>query len=179
MPTIRWAAAAALSFLSSLAQSHVVLADSAALAGTSYRATFRVGHGCDGSPTTGIQVAIPIGLQGAKPMPKPGWSITTRTAKLDKPYDDHGRQVTEDVAEITWTAVSKDAWLPDDWYDEFILRGGLPAQAGPMWFKVSQTCAKGSKLWTEVPATGTSTKGLKTPAALLEIIESGSAAHHH
>ena len=48
-----------------------------------------------------------------------------------------------------------------------------------MWFKVSQTCAKGSKLWTEVPATGTSTKGLKTPAALLEIIESGSAAHHH
>jgi uncharacterized protein YcnI len=48
-----------------------------------------------------------------------------------------------------------------------------------MWFKVLQTCEKGSIDWAEVPATGASTKGLKFPAALLEIIESGAVGHQH
>ena len=43
--------------------------------------------------------------------------------------------------------------------DVGLLRGGLPASAGPMWFKVLQTCEKGSIDWAEVPASGTSTKG--------------------
>ena len=174
------AMAIGLAFLSSSSVlSHVVLGEPAALASTSYRATLRVGHGCDGSPTTGLTVIIPAGFKGAKPMPKPGWSLSTKVAKLDKPYDDHGRQVTEDVAEVSWSAASRDSWLPDAYYDEFVLRGGLPSQAGPMWFKVVQTCEKGANRWVEVPASGTSTKGIKTPAALLEIIESGSVAHQH
>ena len=41
--------------------SHVVLQDQAALANTSYRATLRVGHGCDGSPVTALRVTIPAG----------------------------------------------------------------------------------------------------------------------
>jgi uncharacterized protein YcnI len=158
---------------------HIVLADGAALASTSYRATLRVGHGCDGSPVTALRVSIPAGFQGAKPMPKPGWVLAIKTAKLDKPYDNHGKQVTDDVSEITWTAATKDSALPDAHYDEFVLRGGLPAQAGPMWFKVLQTCEKGSIDWVEVPASGISTKGMKAPAALLEIIESGAAGHQH
>ena len=133
------AMAMGLAFLSSSSVfSHVVLAEPAALASTSYRATLRVGHGCDRSPTTGLTVIIPAGFKGAKPIPKPGWSLSTKVAKLDKPYDDHGRQVTEDVAEISWSATSRDSWLPDAYYDEFVLRGGLPSQSGPMWFKVVQ-----------------------------------------
>ncbi len=158
---------------------HVVLSEPAALANTSYRATFRVGHGCDGSPITAMRVTIPAGFRGAKPMPKAGWMLAINKAKLDKPYDNHGKPVTDDVSEITWTATSKDSWLPDSHYDEFVLRGGLPGQAGPMWFKVLQICEKGSIDWAEVPASGTSTKGLKAPAALLEIIESGAAGHQH
>jgi len=42
--------------------SHVVLEDAAAASGASYRATFKVGHGCDGSATTGIKVQIPEGF---------------------------------------------------------------------------------------------------------------------
>lgn len=170
---------ASLSFLVIPAHAHVVLGEPAALAGTSYRAALRVGHGCEGSPTTGIQVSIPTGLRGAKPMPKPGWNLSIRTARLDKPYDDHGRQVTEDVAEITWTAASSENWLPDAWYDEFVLRGSLAAKPGPMWFKVVQTCARGSNAWVEIPASGSSTRGLKAPAALLEVIESSAPGHHH
>jgi periplasmic copper chaperone A len=105
--------------------------------------------------------------------------LAAKVSKLAKPYDDHGKQVTEGVTEITWTASSKDYWLQDAWFDEFVLRGSLPREAGPMWFKVMQTCEKGSIDWAEVPASGSSTKGLKFPAALLEIIESGAMAHQH
>ncbi len=139
----------------------------------------RVGHGCDGSPTTAIKVLIPAGFRDAKPMPKPGWTLNITVARLAQPYDSRGKTITEDVTEITWTANSRDSWLADAWYDEFVLRGGLPAEAGPMWFKVLQTCEKGRNDWVQVPASGLSTQGLKTPAALLEIIESTPAGHQH
>ncbi len=158
---------------------HVVLAEPAALANTSYSAAFRVSHGCDGSPTTAIKVSIPAGFQGAKPMPHAGWLLAVKEENLDKPYNSHGKQVTRDVTEITWTAVSRDSWLPEAHFDEFVLRGGLPAEGGAMWFKVLQTCEKGSNNWSEVPASGTSTRGLKSPAALLEIIPSDAVGHQH
>lgn len=159
--------------------SHVVLQDQAALASTSYRAALRVGHGCDGSPVTALRVIIPAGFKGAKPMPKAGWVLATKVGKLEKPFDDHGKTITDGLLEVTWTASSKDHWLQDAWYDEFVLRGGLPREAGPMWFKVLQTCEKGSIDWAEIPSIGTSTKGLKSPAALLEIIPSDPVAHVH
>lgn len=158
---------------------HVVLADQAALANTSYRATLRVGHGCEGSPITAVRVIIPEGFRGAKPMPHAGWVLSTKVGKLSKPYDDHGKTITEGLQEVTWTASGKDNWLQDDWYDEFVLRGTLAVKGGAMWFKVLQTCEKGSIDWAEVPASGTSTKGLKFPAALLEVIDSGTAGHAH
>lgn len=169
-------AACALTVCTSGAFAHITLADQAALAGTTYRATLRVGHGCGGAATTAIRVTIPAGFQGAKPMPKAGWVLSTKVGPLATPYDDHGKKVTEGVTEITWTAAAGNA-LPDAHYDEFVLRGGLPASAGPMWFKVLQTCEKGSTDWAEVPASGASAKGLKLPAALLEIIPSGPAGH--
>jgi len=49
-----------------------------------------------------------------------------------------------------------------------LLSGGLSGTAGPMWFKVVQ-----------IPATGTSTQGLKSPAALLEILPSEHVGHQH
>ena len=158
---------------------HVVLDAPAAPAGTSYRASFRVSHGCDGSPTTAIQVFLPAGFQGAKPMPKPGWTLSIRQAKLAKPYISHGKTVTDDVIEIAWTANQRDNWLSNDWFEEFVLRGNLPAAAGPMWFRVLQTCEKGSIDWAQTPAAGTSTKGLKAPAVLLNVLAAQAPKHGH
>ncbi len=158
---------------------HVVLDEPVALAGSGYKAALRVGHGCEGAATTAITVLLPAGFQGAKPMPKPGWVLAIRREKLARPYSSHGKQVTEDVTEISWTAAARENWLPDAWYDEFVLRGSLPAEAGALWFKVLQTCEKGRLEWTQVPAAGTSTKGLKSPAALLEVLPSGPSGHLH
>lgn len=162
---------------------HVVLEQQTATTGESYRAVFRVGHGCDGLPTTGIAVQIPDGVQGAKPMPKPGWTLTVRKEKLAKPYTSHGKQITEDVVEVVWTASSPEHALPESFYDEFVLRAGLPASAGPLWFKVIQSCKAGDKAgenaWSQIPAEGTSVKGLKSPAALLQVQGKPAEAHHH
>ena len=157
---------------------HVVLEDQAALAGSSYKAVFRVGHSCPGAATTGITVRLPAGFQGAKPMPKAGWSLETRLAPLAQPYNSHGKTITEDVAEVRWTVKNAADALPDAWYDEFVLRGTLPKTAGALWFKVLQTCTQGQLDWAEIPASGTSTKGIKAPAALLEVLPSGPQQVH-
>ena len=160
------------------ANAHVVLQDQAALANTSYRAAFRVGHGCNGSPTTAIKVALPAGFRGAKPMPHAGWRVVATSEKLAQPYKSHGKDITHDVTQVTWTANSPADALPDSHYDEFVLRGSLPDAGGPIWFKIWQTCEVGANNWVEVPASGTSTQGLKSPAALLEVIPSGPAGQH-
>ena len=163
----------------SSAFSHVVLQDGAAAADSSYRATLRVGHGCDGAATTGIIVTIPAGFTGAQPMPKSGWTVRTVNGKLAQPHTSNGKTFTEGVTEISWTASSADNALPNDFYDEFVLRGITPIKPGPLWFKVVQTCTKGVNAWVEVPATGTSTKGLKSPAALLDVLDIQAASGHN
>lgn len=176
---IKAVSAAALLVGASSAFSHVTLADANAPAGSTYRATLRVGHGCGVSPTTAIKVIVPAGFKGAKPMPKSGWALAVVKTKLAQPYDNHGTPVIEDVSEITWTASSPEFWLPDAHYDEFVFRGGLPAQAGALWFKVLQSCETGRTEWTEIPASGTQTKGLTSPAALLNVVEAPPPAHQH
>ncbi len=150
--------------------SHIVLEEKSAPAGTIYKAVFQVGHGCQGSPTTGVSVQIPAGFQGARPYPKAGWTLSTQLGKLAKPYEQYGKQVTEDLTVVSWTAASKESALQDAYFDEFQLRGKLPETAGPMWFKVVQTCENGSNSWSEVPVSGMSTKGLKAPAPLLQVV---------
>lgn len=158
---------------------HVVLAEPKAVAGSYYKATLRVGHGCSGSSTNGLVVQVPAGFQAAKPQPKVGWVVATRKAKLSTPYNSHGKTVTDDVVELRWTAASKDAVLPDDQFEEFAFLGRLPDQAGPMWVKVLQTCENGQNDWSEIPAGGTSTRGLKSPAALLNVQPISAHEHHH
>jgi uncharacterized protein YcnI len=158
---------------------HIVLTEPKAVAGSYYKATLRVGHGCSGFATTSLTVQVPAGFQGAKPQPKAGWNIAIRKAKLVKPYNSHGKTVTDDVVELRWTAVSKEANLPDEQFDEFAFISRLPETVGPAWVKVIQTCESGQTDWSEIPASGSSTRGLKTPAAMLDIQAAPKHEHHH
>lgn len=165
--------------LAATSHAHVSLEQPKAEAGSYYRAAFRVGHGCEGSATREVTVRIPGGFRGAKPMVKPGWTIGIRKEKLATPYDSHGRQITEDVVEVSWKANSPESYLADAWYDEFIVRLQLPQKAGPQWFDVLQLCEKGQWNWVEKPASGTSTQGLRAPAVLLEVVPAEDGHHHH
>jgi periplasmic copper chaperone A len=177
--TSKLIAACAVFTVATSAFAHVTLEQSSAEINTYTKATLRIGHGCEGLPTAVLRVQIPEGFQGAKPMPKQGWTLATMRAKLASPYNNHGTAVTDDVSEITWTANSRDTHLQDAHYDEFVLRGKTPATPGPLWFKVTQLCKEGDKVgrnaWVEVPAAGNATKDLQYPAALLNVTMPASA----
>lgn len=174
-----FAAGAVPLLLCSQVGAHVVLDEPVALAGQGYKAALRIGHGCEGSPTTAVTVTLPDGFAGAKPQPKPGWIVAVRRGRLARPYESHGRRITEDVTEVSWTAASREHALPDSHFDEFVLRGTLPVREGPLWFKVLQVCEKGRIDWSEIPASPAAVHGLKRPAALLEVLPSGQAGHAH
>jgi uncharacterized protein YcnI len=150
----------------SAAFAHITLEQSKAPAGSFYKAVLQVGHGCDGSPTVKIRVRIPEGVQQAKPMPKPGWELSTVVEKLPEPYDWYGTTITEDVREIVWSGGS----LPDDFYDEFAFRARLPDQEGlVLSFPVVQECAEGVHRWIEIPAPGETADDYDEPAPQLTL----------
>lgn len=148
------------------AHAHVTLEYQVALASTSYKATFKVGHGCGASPTRQLSVAIPAAMQGARPMPKAGWRIETE-------------QQGDKVTRVTWTARTAEDKLPSNHYDEFVLVARAPAQPGPVYWSVTQVCDEGRGDWTEVPAPGQKLSDLKSPAALLEILPAQAGGGHN
>ena len=162
------------------ASAHVVLEYQVAPAGASYKAAFKVGHGCGSSPTRQIAVDVPAGMRGAKPMSKPGWALEVQRAAPAQPQASHDRSVTDDVVRITWTAKTEQDMLPGTHYDEFVLVAQAPAQAGTLYWPVRQVCAEGRNDWVETPQPGQKLSDLKSPAAALEILPSaGQAAHNH
>lgn len=162
-----------LMLAASCVHAHVVLEQKSATAGSYYKATFMVGHGCEGSPTTGIEIEMPEVMAVVKPMPKPGWQLATQTAMLATPMSLHGRPVTETVSHVVWKGGS----LPDGHYDEFVLLLQLPKRGGPLYFKVVQICEIGRNDWVEIPSVGR-TGRLKMPAAVLEL-QPAAVVHHH
>jgi uncharacterized protein YcnI len=166
--------------LAAPARAHVLLEYQVAPADSAYKATFKVGHGCGKEPTRQVSVAIPAGVTGARPMPKPGWTVEIQREKLAQPVTSHGRTVTEDVTRITWTARTAADALPADQYDEFVLVAQLPGRAGPLYWPFSQVCDPARLDWVEVPKPGQSAADLKSPAAVLEVLPAdGAATHRH
>jgi uncharacterized protein YcnI len=158
-------------------QAHVTLEQPEAAAGSSYRAVFKVGHGCNGAATTEIAVTLPEGLRGAKPMPKPGWTLTTQRRPLKTPDDSHGKAVTDELAEARWVANGAANFLQDAWYDEFILRASLPAEAGELAFQVRQVCTQGEWHWAELPSAANPRP--RTPAVRLRVVPARTEGHAH
>jgi hypothetical protein len=159
---LKAAAAAALLAVAAAASAHVTLSGGSATVGSDYSAAFRVGHACEGAKaTTGLAVRLPKGFILSDAQARKGW-------KLDV-------QKTTGDGEVRWTAESPQTALPAAERAEFVLRGKVPGTPGTLWFKVKQTCDVGSTDWAEVPASGTSTAGLKSPAARLDVVAQGVA----
>lgn len=145
------------------AQAHVTLETREATLGAPYKAVFKVGHGCNGSPTTRLRVRLPDGVIAAKPMPKPGWQIEIESGPYDKAYAFfHGATLKEGVKTITWTGK-----LDDKFYDEFVVSVFIAdsLKAGDtLYFPVVQDCETGVYRWIETPKAGASSHDLKEPA---------------
>ena len=97
---IRTLLASLLIVAAPMASAHIVFEQKQAPAGSYYKGTLLVGHGCNGSATRAVTVTIPDGVQGVHPQPKPGWQLEIKRAKLAKPYTSHGKTIDEDVHTI-------------------------------------------------------------------------------
>jgi uncharacterized protein YcnI len=174
--TAFWSLGLAAMLATTCASAHIGLENQKAEAGSYYKAVFKITHGCDGEPIRQIIVNIPEGVQGAKPMVKPGWTIEIERGRLPKPYTAlHGRPVTEEVKQLRWTGGP----LPNEHYDEFVVTAKLPDAPGKLYWKVSQVCEKGRIDWDEIPAPGKKASDYKAPAAQMELTPRGHAGHQH
>ena len=157
------AAAASIVTAAAPAAAHITLEQQEAHVGAAYKAVFRVGHGCEGSPTIRVRVQIPEGVISVKPMPKPGWTVETVKGPYQQTYDYYGTPLSEGVKEVVWSGGS----LLDEHYDEFVLRGqlteGLPTDQ-MLYFPTVQECEEGAERWIEVPAEGKTADDYEYPA---------------
>jgi len=148
---------------------HVTLEVREAPVGASYKAVLRVPHGCEGQATNTLRVRVPEGFYAVKPMPKPGWTLETKSGPYSGSYDNHGRTVSEGVREIVWSGGE----LADAHYDEFVFRGTLADTLEPgtvLYFPVVQECANGAERWIEIPEDGGSAREFRKPAPGLKLL---------
>ena len=76
---------------------------------------------------------------------------------------------TEGVKEVAWTGGN----LPEEWYDEFVLRVRLPdgAPGTVIRFPVVQECVEGVHRWIEVPVEGQDPDLVPEPAPFVTLTE--------
>ena len=131
------------------------------------------------SSATPVSVTLPPASR-RRADAKAGWTLAVRRGRTaPNPTTATAAPSPTTSVEITWKAASREAWLADAHYDEFTLRGQLPATPQALWFKVRQLCELGELHWADVPASGTSTRGLKAPAVLLEVTPAEAKGHVH
>lgn len=154
------------------ALAHPVFAQPEAAAGSHWTGELRLGHGCDGSPTTSLRVEIPEALVVVRAQPKPGWTLEIEREPLPEPLaGEGGRMITERVTAVTWTGR-----LTDDQFDVFGMAARLPDAPGPLAFDVIQTCEVGVVAWNE--AAGPDGARPAHPPATLRLRSEEPSRHH-
>ena len=126
------------------AGAHTTVTPSEASAGGYTTVYFQVPHGCDGEPTNVVSVQLTEDIQSVKAEMVPGWTATYTKAPLSQPFESYGRQITEYVSAITWTADG--APLPDDQFMRFGVSMKVPDAPGEqLLLPAVQTCPSGAQ----------------------------------
>ncbi|TFC07211.1 DUF1775 domain-containing protein [Cryobacterium adonitolivorans] len=154
------AGAALLALSAPLAASaHVDVEPSSTAAGSHSLLTFSLGHGCDGSATTGITVDIPESITSVTPTVNPGWDVTPLTA-----------------GQVSYTALTP---LADGLRTTFVLSLQIPADAAvgdTLAFPVLQSCEVGETDWSDTAVEGEAEPA--HPAPSFTVTEAGAESGH-
>jgi periplasmic copper chaperone A len=143
--------AAAALVLAPAAAAHVTANPPSGVAGEFTKIDFRVGHGCEESPTTSLTVRVPEGVTFVAPEIVPGWRASVTTAKFAEPITVFGEQITEGVRTITW----RGGPLPDGYMTDFGVSMRLAEGAGKtLYFPAVQRCQQGVHRWITIPVEG-------------------------
>jgi periplasmic copper chaperone A len=167
------------------ALAHVV-ADPDEVSGPHARTALRIGHGCEGSPTTALRVQIPEGVTSAAPEAVPGWDAevvreggqaaagVVPAADIEIAHEGEeadGEPVTGRVIEVAW----RNGALPDGQFQDFGLSLQIAEDAPDvLWFPTIQECEEGEYRWIDIPATLDEWGDLAEPAPY--VVVAGAAA---
>ncbi|MCK8676377.1 YcnI family copper-binding membrane protein [Streptomyces lichenis] len=138
---------------------------------------FKVPNERDNASTVKLEVTLPADTPMASvlPQPVPGWTVKVDKAKLAKPLDVHGKQISEAPSKITWTAKSSKIG-PGEFQQFPVSLGQLPENADQLVFKALQTYDNKEVVrWIEEPKEGGEEP--ETPAPVLEL--SAATGDHH
>jgi uncharacterized protein YcnI/copper(I)-binding protein len=176
--TFPLAALAAYSLmLAGPAFAHASLTPATAADGATVKVAIAIPHGCDGAPTDTVTVALPEGFVSATPMVKAGWTVDITKGDYQTTYQVHGEPVTSGALSVTWSGGS----VPDDQFDEFVVRGslqGFDAETA-LPFLVTQKCGSASVTWDQIAAPGENAHALEHPAPTLAVTTAAAGEHDH
>jgi uncharacterized protein YcnI len=118
---------------------------------------FAIGHGCDGSPTTAVEIEVPAEITAVGLIANPGWDVAVDTA--------------DGARTVVFTA---DEPLPDGVRDTLELSATLPEDAADgtvLAFPTRQVCEEGESAWTDAD------QASDTPAPIITIGAAGGHGH--
>jgi uncharacterized protein YcnI len=159
-------AATLLAPLAAPAAAHVTVLGPGATQGGYTKLTFRMPSERDVA-TTGLEVAMPTEqpITSVRVKPQDGWSYELVRTQLPEPIEQHGRQITEVVERIVWTATGPGVGPTE--FAEFEVSAGPLPETETLLFPALQTYADGEVVrWIEEPADGAAEP--EHPAPVLE-----------
>jgi uncharacterized protein len=163
-------ATAALLTLVPVASAHVTVQPEELPAGGFSRLDVRVPTERDDASTTKVELQVPPGFVFASTEPVPGWEAKIVKRKLDKPVEQFGEQISEEVGQISFTAKGEAAGIGPGEFQDFGLSVSVPDKAGStLTFKAVQTYSSGEVVrWIGPPDSEEPAPQVKLAAAEAE-----------
>ncbi|MFH8617972.1 YcnI family protein [Streptomyces sp. NPDC017979] len=131
----------------------------------------------DNASTVKLELNLPTEhpMTSVMPQPVPGWRAEVTKSKLAKPLTVHGKQVTEAVSKVTWTADGSK--IGPGQFQQFPLSlGQLPEKADQLVFKALQTYDNKEVVrWIEAPEEGAAEP--ESPAPVLKLAAAQGHGH--
>jgi uncharacterized protein YcnI len=162
------------------ASAHVEVSSPGATQGGYAVITFRVPSESATATTTAVTIQVPADtpLSSARIQPIPGWTHATTMQTLAKPVSIAGRDITQAIDTITWTA-DDGVGLRGDEFQEFTISAGPLPESDQIVFKVLQSYSDGTRVdWIEQPAPGSSTEP-DHPAPTLALAAASAGGSDH
>lgn len=153
------------------AAAHVTVSPREAPGGGFATLTFRMPNERDNARTTKLEVTLPPEqpLTSVRVRPHTGWTYEIQKAKLDKPIESFGEQITEVARTIIWTAQGPNYAVKPTEFEEFDVSVGRLPDSGEMVFRAIQTYDSGEVVrWIEQAAEGAPEP--ERPAPVLKLI---------
>ncbi|MEV0677035.1 YcnI family protein [Actinosynnema sp. NPDC050436] len=145
------------------------------------KVTIRVPNERPDSGTVKLELTLPAEypLASVSTRPTPGWKVEAVKAKLDKPVQSHGREVTEAVRSVVWTADPGVRIEPGQFNEFDVSVGPLPDNTDKLVMPTKQTYDSGEVVDWNAPPPAEGAEEPEKPAPVLNLVKKSEGGDHH